>query len=405
MASSKALLSTRLPPLICGTATFTAQYNQDPWKLPTTEIVHRALAGGITAFDTSPYYSPAEKLLGAALDTPFVRQNFAREDYLLLTKVGRKTASDFDYSPSWIRLSIERSLHHLRTTYLDVVYCHDVEFVSKEEALAGVEELRRIRDESGTIRYIGISGYPIALLCDLAETVLRTTGEPLDAVMSYANFTLQNTLLGSDGVPRLRAAGVDVVLNASPLAMGLLRSEGVPVGSRGDFHPAADGLRKACLRASDRCDREGEKLEVIALRYALEHWLQQGRVVGSSGIPPSGRSPRSETTHASPYGKLGVSVIGVSRLEELDETMRVWQSILDGVDDGQRVIGGVGDGGHERSLRRRERTNELAIAVRTALGLWVNYAWPSPGASYLDMKRTSMEAPSSLPLPSLMGHL
>src|SRR2546423_2080613 len=249
MPPIKPPLSTFFPPLICGTATFNSQYNLDPYKLPTTAIVHRALSLGIRAFDTSTYYGPAEDLLGQALDTDFVHNNFLRENYFLLTKIGRIGSSEFDYSPEWIRYSIQRSLERLKTTYLDVVYCHDVEFVSAKEVLIAVRELRRIRDEAGTIRYIGISGYPVPVLCELADLILKETGEPLDVVMSYANFTLQNTTLSSRGVPRLRAAHVDVVLNASPLGMGLLRQNGVPVGGQGDFHPAERGLRQACLVA------------------------------------------------------------------------------------------------------------------------------------------------------------
>lgn len=57
-------LSAVLPPLIFGTATFNYQYNTDPHNLPTTAIVHRALSVGVKAFDTSPYYGPAEEILG-----------------------------------------------------------------------------------------------------------------------------------------------------------------------------------------------------------------------------------------------------------------------------------------------------------------------------------------------------
>ena len=53
--------------------------------------------------------------------------------------------------------------------------------VSAAEVLEAVRELRRIRDEARTVKYVGISGYPVDVLCDLAEMVLRETGQPLDA--------------------------------------------------------------------------------------------------------------------------------------------------------------------------------------------------------------------------------
>lgn len=51
--------------------------------------------------------------------------------YLKATKCGRygAAASDFDYSRETIRASIKRSLERLGTTYLDVVFLHDTEFV------------------------------------------------------------------------------------------------------------------------------------------------------------------------------------------------------------------------------------------------------------------------------------
>lgn len=404
-------LSATLPPLVMGTATFNSQYNEDPYALPTTELVHRAFASGVRAFDTSPYYGPAEELLGRALATDFVQSNFPRQSYHLLTKVGRIAGSSFDYSPAWVRKSIARSLRRLHTEYLDVVYCHDVEFVSPQEVLEAVRELRRIRDTQGTVRYVGISGYPVDVLCDLAELVLRETGEPLDVVMSYANFTLQNTRLLTQGLPRLVAAGVDVIPNASPLGMGLLRRKGVPIGSMGDFHPAPDGLRTAIHNASEFADSEGEKIEVIAIRFALESWLRDGAKGGALG-PPLARSPDADPGFISVASmgtgeRLGVSVMGVSNIDELNETLRVWHSIVDGLenkDDNDEyfetqaaavpsapsapAILTPSDGiitDRVWSCERRSRILYLANQVQSILSpTWVDYTWPSPDPGFVN---------------------
>ncbi|KKK25984.1 putative L-galactose dehydrogenase (L-GalDH) [Aspergillus ochraceoroseus] len=417
MDSAKVPLSATLPPLIMGTATFNSQYNEDPFALPTTDLVHRAFASGVRAFDTSPYYGPAEELLGRALATDYVQSNFPRHTYHLLTKVGRIASASFDYSAEWVRTSVERSLGRLRTEYLDVVYCHDVEFVPPAAVLEAVRELRRIRDTAGTIRYVGISGYPVDVLCELAEMILRETGEPVDAVMSYANFTLQNTRLLTRGLPRLLAAGVDVVPNASPLGMGLLRKQGVPIGSMGDFHPAPDGLRRRIHTAAEWADSQGEKLEVIAIRFALESWLRQGSRAGALG-PPLARGPDADPglLSVATIGtgeRLGVSVMGVSNVAELNETLRVWHSILDGLevenypDDEQppieekhaaapppvipsapAIILTPSDGmitDHVWSHNRRSRIVSLAQQIQSILGPdWVDYAWPSPGPDFVN---------------------
>ena len=399
MVRSDPKLSTSLPPIIFGTATFNYQFNPDPFALGPTEIVQRALAHGVRAFDTSPYYGPAEEILGTALSTEVVRQRYSREQYYILTKVGRVLADSFDYSPAWVRSSVKRSCKRLRTTYLDVVYCHDVEFVSAEEVLGAIRELRRIRDEEGTIKYVGISGYPVAILCDLAQMILRETGEPLDAVMSYASFTLQNTRLLSEGIPRLVDAGVDVVPNASPLGMGLLRSQGPPIGAMGNWHPAPDELRRIVRAASDWTDKQGERLEVVAVRYALENWLREGAKVGACGDPMA----KSEGTyHSEPTAreKMGVSVMGVSKIAELDETIRVWRSVLDGVtddlDQGPGVMtpsDAVSD--HEWSLQRRQRIRILAKGIRNVIGEWADFAWASPDPGFVNKRHNTIIAEDS----------
>ncbi|KAL8747644.1 MAG: hypothetical protein Q9190_000491 [Brigantiaea leucoxantha] len=398
-------LSTLLPPLICGTATFNNQYNPDPYSLPTTGIVHKALSLGVRAFDTSPYYGPAEDLLGAALNTPFVHDNFPRRDYFLLTKVGRVSGSEFDYSATWVQQSVYRSLERLHTDYLDVVYCHDVEFVSPEEVLTAVTELRRIRDESAIIKYVGISGYPVATLCDLAEMILDKTGEPLDIVMSYANFTLQNTRLSSVALPRLKAAGVKVVPNASVLGMGLLRRRGVPIGEQGDFHPSPSGLRAAVKAASNWSDSQNVKdkrLEKVAIRWALETWMREGATVGSRGDPASGIPWIRERIERFGGAKLGVSVMGVSSIEELEETMRVWRSILDGLEDGERIAVESGRGTNDRewSLQRQAQVAVLAQGIRDVLDTWVDYVWESPPPGFVNKRKSSSEATQQLPTPA-----
>lgn len=417
-------LSADLPPLIMGTATFNSQYNADPYALPTTELVQRALSRGIRAFDTSPYYGPAEELLGRALASEYVQSNFPRDSYRLLTKVGRIASASFDYSPTWIKHSVRRSLRRLHTEYLDVVYCHDVEFVSPAEVLTAVRELRRLRDEEGILRYVGISGYPVDILSELAEMILRETGEPLDIVMSYANFTLQNTRLHSLALPRLLAAGVDVVPNASPLGMGLLRRDGVPIGSMGDFHPAPDALRGAVQKAAECATEHGEKLEVVAIRFALEAWLRAGAKAGGLGAPlAKGQDADPGFLSVANMGtgrRMGVSVMGVSNIDELDETLRVWHSILDGLENWSEddeefefesrlqpagsstpngLTGAVPSASNVSadiltpseglvtdrawSHTRRAHILQLSKEVRDILGSeWVDYVWASPDPGF-----------------------
>jgi aryl-alcohol dehydrogenase-like predicted oxidoreductase len=397
----KTPLSAVLPPIIFGTGTFNYQFVANPYEMDANGLVQYALEHGIRAFDTSPYYGPSEMILGEALNAEVVRTNFGRGDYFLITKCGRISVDEFDYSPQWIRKSVRRSLERLHTQYLDLVYCHDVEFVSEEEAVEAVKELRRIRDEEGTIKYVGISGYPVPVLCQVAKRVLQETGEPLDAVLSYANFNLQNTLLASLGIQELKEAGVDVVPNASPLGMGLLRREGVPTGGAGDWHPATSGLRAAVKHASEFCDNHDERIGVVALRWALESWAEVGASLGSRGDPASG-VPRSREFNEEVAAKLGVTVVGFTRKEELEKGLQVWRSILDGLDGGDATARKAGrwHRDHEWSLYRRKAVQLLAEGIREILGEHVDYTWDSPPQGFVNKRLVDKQDEGSLMTPA-----
>ena len=123
-------LSSKVSKVVLGGGSFTHQSHLVPKTLPVRAIVKRALESGFRTFDISPYYGPSENLLGDALSQPDVVAKFPRNEYVLMTKTGRITSSEFDYSPSWIRRSVERSLRRLNTSYMDVVFCHDIEYMT-----------------------------------------------------------------------------------------------------------------------------------------------------------------------------------------------------------------------------------------------------------------------------------
>jgi len=358
MAMSKPPLSSVLPPLILGTATFNTQYHPDPTRMPYTSIVQRALlTHGITAFDTSPYYGPSESLLGDALETI----NEPRSSYLLITKAGRIAANTFDYSPAAIRASVRRSLTRLRSPYLDLVYAHDVEFVSPEEVLAAVKELRRLRDEEGLLRYVGISGYPVEVLASLAEMIFAETGEPLDAVLSYSHFCVQNTRLGRpELLQRFQDSGVECVLNASMLSMGLLTRRGADGGPMASWHPAPTELRQACQSLQALAIDEDENLEKVAIEWALDNWAREGAAFGTDAIPF-----RDDSNPQMPPGRMGISVMGVTSTAELDETVNAW-----------RNIAGLENGEVER-IRRRKIGKLVEEKMWPSLGRWKDFTWSS----------------------------
>ena len=172
--------------------------------------------------------------------------------------------------------------------------------------------------------------------------------------------------------------------------MGLLRSDGLPANAIGDWHPAPSSMRQAIRDASEICNDHGERLEVIAIRYAIEQWIEVGESVGSRGDPASGVLFKCESNERVGGKKLGVSVMGVSHPHELKQTMQVWRSILDGLENGAETAAQAGrwEKAHEWSLNRKKAVLLLAEGVRERLGKWVDYSWPSPPPGFVNQYKS-----------------
>ncbi|MCG6920452.1 MAG: aldo/keto reductase [Acidobacteria bacterium] len=233
--------------------------------------VRVALDLGITHIDTSPYYGRgmSEVLLGIALrDVP-------RDSYTLSTKLGRYDVDKFDFSARRVVESVDVSLHRLGVDHVDLMFCHDIEFVDVTRIIEETLPALRKVQEQGKVRFVGVSGYPLRIL----ERVLEAT--EVDAIMSWGHYTLQNQRL-ADLLPRLEKAGVGV-LNAGPLGQRLLSSRPVP-----DWLPASAAVREACRRAAARCTERGTDIAKLALQFAIQR-ADIATTVVSSARPDSVR--------------------------------------------------------------------------------------------------------------------
>lgn len=197
--------------------------------------------------------------------------------------------------------------------------------------------------DEGLVRYVGISAYPPRVLGDVAGEVKRVLGRPVDIVQSYCHYNLQNEALGGE-VGRLKDAGVDVVVNASPLGMGLL-SGGFP----GGFHPAPREMQEKCVEAHRWCLERGETLPGVAMRWAFANWVEKGPTIS-----------------------------GASYVRELEENVDAYREVT-GVKEG--ILGRWVDARVDRGAV--ERMEGLWRGVREVLGSWVGWSWESPPSGYV----------------------
>jgi len=215
--------------------------------------VGAALDAGVNLIDTSAFYGAgrSEELLGEALAG-------RRDRVILCTKAGRLSRSEFDFTPAGMRASVEGSLRRLRTDRVEILLAHDIEFAGDYDSVftetAGV--LQALKAE-GKCRFVGMSGLPLGLLRQAIERC------DLDVVISYCHATLQNGRLRSELLPTASQYGVGVI-NASPLAMGLLTPGGPP-----QWNPAPAAIRDACRSAADHCAARGTSLATLGMQFAF----------------------------------------------------------------------------------------------------------------------------------------
>ena len=227
--------------------------------------VHTALDLGINFIDTSPFYGRgmSEVLLGVALrDVP-------RDRYYLGSKLGRYSVKHFDFSPRRVAESVDISLERLGTDYLDIMLCHDIEFVELDQIIDQTLPALRKEQAKGKVRFVGISGYPMHIF----RYVLDRTD--LDVILSYNHYTLQNTML-EELVPLCRAKGVGI-MNAAPFSARLLTNAELP-----PWHKATPEVRHVARQAAELAASRGVDIAQLAVQFSLQNEDFATCIIGSA---------------------------------------------------------------------------------------------------------------------------
>jgi len=214
--------------------------------------LHTALEEGINYLDTAPLYvlMKSETVTGKAL------KGIGRDRYSISSKVGRYAVDDSDFSYQRVKEGLEATLGRLGCGYLDIVILHDIEFVPLHQVIE--EGLRAAQDAraEGKVRFIGASGLPLKIY----PAILAQTD--LDVVITYANYTLQNTSVESV-LPLFEKHNLGVI-NASPLGLGLLTPRGPQ-----PWHLADDEMKEACRKAAEYCTARGVNIAELGMQFAM----------------------------------------------------------------------------------------------------------------------------------------
>ncbi len=214
--------------------------------------VHVAIERGMNFIDTSPFYGRgmSEMLLGRVLP------EIPRESYYLGTKLGRYSGQHFDFSARRVEESIDISLERMKVDYLDIVLCHDLEFVEMSQIIEETIPALRKQVEKGKVRFIGVSGYPMKMF----KYVLANAS--IDVLLSYNHYTLQNDM-ASELIPICKEKGVGL-MNAAPFSARLLTNAPLPA-----WHKATPKVREVVRQAADHCASRGIDIAQLALQFSL----------------------------------------------------------------------------------------------------------------------------------------
>jgi aryl-alcohol dehydrogenase-like predicted oxidoreductase len=209
----------------------------DQSERDSLDAARAAVEAGITFFDTAPAYGDglSEQRLGQGLLG-------LRQQVVLATKIGPDSMR-----AAGVISSVERSLVHLRTDYIDLLQIH---WPSREVPVAETFEALEALTQQGKVRHVGVSNFGPR---DLASAL-----EVAKPVSNQLPYSLLSRAIEYEVVPACVQAGVGV-LCYSPLLWGLLAgtytsADEVPDGRARSRHfsPA----RKLIRHQEAGCERE-----------------------------------------------------------------------------------------------------------------------------------------------------
>lgn len=227
--------------------------------------VNIALERGMNYIDTAAYYGRgmSEVMLGRVLP------QIPRDSYILSSKLGRYAPQHFDFSAKRVAESVDISLERMQIDHIDIMFCHDIEFVDLDQVVNETIPALREQVEKGKVRFIGVSGYPMKIFTEMLSR------SDLDVVLTYNHYTLQNDMALSLIEP-CREQNVGLI-NAAPFSARLLTNLELPV-----WHKATDEVREIAGKAAAHVRDRGSDIAKLALQYSVANEDFSSCVTGSA---------------------------------------------------------------------------------------------------------------------------
>ena len=234
--------------------------------------IRAIFASPINFIDTAASYGDgeSERRLGIVL-----RELGGLPSRFVLASKADRDLHTGDFSGEQMRRSVERSLRLLGLNQLQLLYLHDPEHTTFEQAMSTggpVETLQRCQQE-GLIAHLGVAGGPIDLMRRFVETGI------FEAAISHNRYTLLNTEADAFWDVCLNY-GVAAV-NAAPYGSGIL-AKGPGAYPRYMYQDAPQSMLTRARQMEAICKRYGVPLGAAALQYSLRDRRITSTIVGIS---------------------------------------------------------------------------------------------------------------------------
>lgn len=241
-------------------------------EVDAVQTILTALDGPFPYIDTAALYGngESERRVGIAL-----RERGGLPDYAVLqTKEGRDPTTN-DYSGETVKRRTERSLKLLGVDRVEIVYLHDQEWTTFDEAMApgGPVEVLRQFQEQGVIGHLGVAGGPVPVQLQYIETGL------FDALIHHNRYTLLNR--SADPLIDAAAARGMAVLNAAPYGSGML-AKGPDAYPRYAYQQASREMVERVRQFAAIAERYDVPLAAVALQFSTRDPRMTATIVGMS---------------------------------------------------------------------------------------------------------------------------
>jgi len=227
------------------------------------QVLHAARDAGVNLLDTADTYGlgVGESVLGEFL------QATNRDEFVVATKMFfpiSQDPNDRGLSRKHIVCSVNRSLRHLRTDYIDILQCHRFdEHTPLEETIAALNDLIR----QGKILYWGVSRFSDKQMLDCHD-IAKNSGTCGPISNQYV-YNLLERRVEQTALPVCRALGVGIV-GYSPLAQGVLTGKYLQAQCPADSRGARQDTRRDMWQLQPETEPLVRRLQDVAQRHGLD---------------------------------------------------------------------------------------------------------------------------------------